>query len=201
MPTGYTYPVENGEIESLKDYAFTCARAFGALISLRDDPLSAVLPDDVSSSDSTYHLEELQKAHDSLKEENLSLDKFLAHVKFQYDWHTNAIQEEIVKSGRIKAMKAKVRAWVPPTPDHEALKNFMASQLDIGGGEDDTMIDYYQKELQKLNTASYKEWKKEQIRQAERDIDYHQGKIAEQRVRVDNNNKWIRELKNAFVES
>lgn len=44
MPTGYTAGVMDGTITEFKDYALQCARNFGALITLRDDPLSPDLP-------------------------------------------------------------------------------------------------------------------------------------------------------------
>lgn len=44
MANGYTYRVEDGEITSLRDFALFCARAFGAAITMRDEPLSTPLP-------------------------------------------------------------------------------------------------------------------------------------------------------------
>ena len=35
MPTGYTAAVCSGEITEIKDFALSCARAFGALITMR----------------------------------------------------------------------------------------------------------------------------------------------------------------------
>ena len=37
MATGYTHPVADGEITDIKDFAATCARAFGAFVHQRDD--------------------------------------------------------------------------------------------------------------------------------------------------------------------
>lgn len=44
MPTGYTAAVEDGTITEFDDFAWQCARAFGALIMMRDDPMSAPIP-------------------------------------------------------------------------------------------------------------------------------------------------------------
>ena len=44
MPTGYTSGVATGEIKDFKTYALQCARAFGACIMLRDEPMSDEIP-------------------------------------------------------------------------------------------------------------------------------------------------------------
>jgi hypothetical protein len=44
MPTGYTAKlVESGQ--TFEEFVLTCARAFGALIELRDEPLDAPIPE------------------------------------------------------------------------------------------------------------------------------------------------------------
>ncbi len=69
MPTGYTADVQSGKITEFKDYAYICARAFGALIHLRDEPLSPHIPDDIEGSE--YHK---QRAADA-ETELAALDK------------------------------------------------------------------------------------------------------------------------------
>ena len=46
MPTGYTADIQDGKITTLREYALSCARAFGALIMMRDDPHDAPIADD-----------------------------------------------------------------------------------------------------------------------------------------------------------
>lgn len=52
MPTAYTADIAKGI--TFKQYAMNCARAFGALIDLRDKPANCEIPDVVYPSD--YHL-------------------------------------------------------------------------------------------------------------------------------------------------
>lgn len=63
MPTGYTYPVCEGKITEFPDFALSCARAFGALISMREEPMDAPLPDEIAASTNYYDqkIEESQK--------------------------------------------------------------------------------------------------------------------------------------------
>ena len=60
MTTGYTDAVGKGEITEFKDYALLCARAFGACVSMRDEPLDAEIPEEFKPND--YHEKSLQKA-------------------------------------------------------------------------------------------------------------------------------------------
>ena len=44
MPTGYTAPVQDGKIVTLKDFAWCCARGMGALVTMREAPSDAEIP-------------------------------------------------------------------------------------------------------------------------------------------------------------
>lgn len=37
MPTGYTASVQEGKVTEFRDFAMECARAFGALVMMRDE--------------------------------------------------------------------------------------------------------------------------------------------------------------------
>lgn len=45
MPTGYTADVQSGKVTDFAEYAMNCARAFGALVLMRDDPSDADIPE------------------------------------------------------------------------------------------------------------------------------------------------------------
>jgi len=60
MPTGYTYPVVEGKITEFSDFALSCARAFGALITMRDDPHDTPIPETFEPSD--YNAKKLAEA-------------------------------------------------------------------------------------------------------------------------------------------
>src|SRR5687768_6886698 len=54
MPTGYTHPVVDGKITEFNDFALSCARAFGALITMRDDAMDAPIPEEFKP-ETNYH--------------------------------------------------------------------------------------------------------------------------------------------------
>jgi hypothetical protein len=45
MPTGYTAAVADGTITEFPDFAMQCARAFGTLVLMRDEPQDAAIPE------------------------------------------------------------------------------------------------------------------------------------------------------------
>ena len=61
MPTGYTADVADGKITEFTEYALQCARAFGACIMLRDDPVSSEIPEFEPSDYSAKELAEAEK--------------------------------------------------------------------------------------------------------------------------------------------
>ena len=67
MPTGYTAGVQDGSIKTFKDYASLCARAFTALIELRDEPFTPRLPDEIKSN-TTYTEKKIEEDAQRLAE-------------------------------------------------------------------------------------------------------------------------------------
>ena len=115
-------------------FALLCARAFGALCSMRDDDMGATVPDELAVPD--YYAESLAEAKAELSE-LLGLD---AQGRIDYgEQRMNArrasLEEELRKSldkrRKLEAMRADVRDWRPPTPEHAAHKKFMLEQLEL----------------------------------------------------------------------
>jgi hypothetical protein len=66
MPTGYTSDLYGGKEQDFRSFALSCARAFGALITMRDDPVDTPIPERFEPS--TYSDRELSRAQDRLIE-------------------------------------------------------------------------------------------------------------------------------------
>lgn len=64
MPSGYTSDIYEGKDISGKDFILKCARAFGATIMMRDEPLDKEIP---VFEPSTYYIEVLEKAKNELE--------------------------------------------------------------------------------------------------------------------------------------
>lgn len=189
MPTGYTAPIEDGTLTSFPEFAMRCARAFGALIEMRDYAMDAPIPEKFAPD--SYHQRELTKARKELAalsamtpkqiEAKAKADNELA-ARTWADWKKRAALER----SRYEAMLAKVEAWQPPTPDHVELKKFMADQIRI------SMSDYVP-ELPKPITA--KAWLTRERGRLKRDIAYHAEKHAEEVKRAAERSEWVAALR------
>ena len=199
MPTGYTHPVQTGEVKDFPTFAMQCARAFGALVMMRDDPHDAPIPDEFQPSD--YHTTEREKANARLMElRAMTPDQIQAAHRVQWDKDYRHAEdykaEKVLQEERYRAMLAKVEAWTPPSPDHDGLKRFMREQLvtsidfDCGGSY-----------LPDIATADPYEWWGGEVKKAQRDIEYHTEEDAKERKRTDGRNRWVRLLRESLQVS
>lgn len=82
MYTAYTNSVRTGEVKTLEKFALRCARAFGVLADLRDEPLDSPLPKKIKIDRHYYESLELAEAHIRLvRESNEWLDKLRESLK------------------------------------------------------------------------------------------------------------------------
>lgn len=130
MPTGYTAKIAEGM--QFKEYAMACARAFGALITMRDEPTDAPIPPRFEPSDFYAKCLEVEK---------LELDRLCALTSNQAEAEAMeshmkaclAYEERIARAATLRAkyegVLADVEAWEPPSSEHEDFKQFMAKQI------------------------------------------------------------------------
>jgi len=194
MPTGYTLDLYDGKDLTFEEFVLKCARAFGALIDMRDEPMDAPIPERFEPSD--YHLKELIKAKKRLKEiKKWDEEKAEQEAERAYREALKEREEFIKKNKLIRKryedMLSKVQKWKPPTIEHESLKQFMIQQL-VESIEYDCFIPEMPQRL------SGEEYKEQQIKKALSDIDYHEREYAEEVNRVYERNKWLLSLRESL---
>lgn len=196
MPTGYTADVQSGKTTEFRDFALQCARAFGALVLMRDDPNDAPIPE--AFPPSTFAAERLVKARAELdrlqsmtpaEAERAATD---AHHTALTQWRERAERRRVERE-RYGAMLAKVRAWEPPTVDHLELKKFMLDQL-VQSIDFDCSAEYDEQPTKQSGA----EWHAATVKAAEQDIAYSAKSDAEERTRTDGRNRWIQQLRDSF---
>lgn len=193
MPTGYTSKIEDGQ--SFEDFVLGCARAFGACIMQRDDPMK----DRPKLREvSTFHAEQLPEAlamlgylqslDDNQQEEygQQERDKDIAQIQ-------KYIEERRALEGKYHAMLDKVGAWTPPTPEHAGLKEFMVKQI-VDSIQFDCSTNYYVESLQKAISKKPIDYYNEALEQQERSCTYHEEEQEKEEQRVAESNAWILEL-------
>lgn len=132
MPTGYTADLYEGKDVTFEEFALGCARAFGALITMRDDDSQTPIPEQFEPSE--FYANELREAQAELAEaeqrtdadwEALVLKSHEENLTRISGWKTR----DAARKERYEGMLSQVEAWEPPTDEHQGLKEFMAEQL------------------------------------------------------------------------
>lgn len=197
MPTSYTTGVQDGAITTLEEFALNCARAFGALVTMRDAPAGTPIPDAFTPSD--YN----QKAADAaavrfdmlskLTEQECESAAQAAFVAtLQAKSRYNAERQQF--ANRYRAMIVKVERWTPPTPDHAGLREFMIAQLNESLRFDCSEL-YADDDPDTLSGA---QWLAEQIESAKKDVSYHLKEQDEENKRTAGRNAWIKALRESL---
>lgn len=132
--TGYTEQIENGNVTTGKDFLKLCTRAFVVAMDMIEKPLSVPTPTHFEPN--PYYKEKYDKAvevrnkyrqmtfeeakQDIIKKHNAEITqtkKFLEKYKLEDE--------------KYKKVRDEIKEWIPPTPQHEALKNFALDQIDL----------------------------------------------------------------------
>lgn len=170
MPTGYTSELHDGE-QTFTDFVLTCARGMGALITMRDEPMDAPIPDEFTPS-MRYYLDSKASAEARLEALRAMTpeDIFRANQNDRAAVLAERAKEAVKRHDmrkRYEAMVAQVEAWEPPTEDHVGLKKFMLEQL-----HESIRFDCGDVSWPPMPAEDPAEWFEAEIAQAERDIAY-----------------------------
>jgi hypothetical protein len=190
MPTGYTADIAKGI--TFEQFIMSCARAFGACITMRDAPHDAEIPDEFKPSD--YHDKELAKAKRrlagiiALQPDAIEKRAASAHKKALAAYKKFMRKDETLYDA-YNEMLRKARAWVPPTPEHRGLKDFMIKQIE-SSMKFDCHLD---RETPAGLTAEA--WYAEEIRSAQWDVNYHKEHGEKERERCRERTQWVRQLR------
>lgn len=195
--TGYTEKVAENENFSFKDFALMCARSFGALIDMRDEPLDAPLPEKFEPND--YYINRLNEAKAELRKFRANPPK-KDELSKRYDEYLFTLGEDIRKENdkrkiikqRYEAMIDKVKNWQPPTPEHNGLKELMIEQL-----TDSIEFDCKEYKPRIETKAEYIHvYGNEKYLLDE--IAHYERFVKEEKDRCESKNKWIKELRDSL---
>jgi hypothetical protein len=194
MPTGYTAAISKGI--SFEKFTMDCARAFGALIVMRDEPADAPIPDEFQPSD--YHLKELEKLYEERKKlTGMALKdgaaKKMAEEEYEkvYKYWEDSNKQRLELKNKYNEMLAKVVAWEPPTADHVGLKDFMVQQIQDS-------IKWDCNEYDPPKKQSTEEWYSEKCAEVQRSILYHKENHEAEVKRARERSQWVKDLKNSL---
>lgn len=189
MPTGYTAGVANGTVTDLRTFALHCARGMGALVTMRDMPFDAPIPDRFEPRD--YH----RKAYEGAKSEldrvmGLTDERCIDEATKEYDAEIAELEksrsDNLARRERYENMISVVERW-EGSPD--GIKAFMLSQLRESLKFDCTE---YERPAPKLMTGS--QWRYSRLAELEESIAHHATEHEKEVERVELRNAWVAQL-------
>ena len=191
MPTGYTACINSKPDITFRDFALQCARAFGACIEMRDDPIDRPPPQEVKVDD--YHLNAINDAKAQLDRlEKMTPAERAAFTKnLQEDSKKQAqksLNEKRTMRTRYNAMLERARNWKITSPDLQNLKDFMISQIEESI-KFDCDEDYCHRELSRPE-PEFEAF----LEMARSDIKYHTVRYQEEVERTREKNEWLSSL-------
>lgn len=199
MPTGYTSIVADNENFTFPEFAMRCARNFGALIMMRDEPLDAPIPEKFEPSD--YYKNEYEKAKAAYEnfivnppsDEDLEkqYNEYVAHETERFAADS---AEKDIKRRRYNAMLSKVLKWQPPTLEYEGLKKFMIDQLhdsiEFDCSEYRPIISDREEYIARNRSGEY----------LKEELDFYEKRWHEEIERTNSRNKWLKELRESLKD-
>jgi len=203
MPTGYTAGIIDGEITTFEQFATQCSRAFGATIHMRDNPLDSPYE---PRTPSEYYVNSLQSQREKLEETKTMTDEAIVRdfenlLNDSLKYHERELEKTKVNLGRLNSIMESAKSWVPPTEDHEGVRDYMIDQLEITIKADGdpsyhvNKIVQAKKELEEgIDPKVYRE---EKIKEIEDRISYYEGEVQKELERCKQSNDWM----DKFLES
>lgn len=198
MPTAYTEPVRSGEITSFREFAMQCSRAFGATILMRDEPLSAEIPEKFHPP--PYHDNRLAECRKYLEEiDSMTDEECGLQAQQEHELETTRRREYLGRQRenlrRYEEMLQKVRDWTPPSDDHAEMKRWMEEKLTSS-----IEWDCGDHLLENPVLVEGPEWRRLRVEKIMRDIDYHTQSAREEAERMNERNEWLRLLRESLPD-
>lgn len=199
MPTGYTAGILDGTIKDFPQFAKLCMKAFGATIMMRDEPLYKEWEPRVPSD---YHTKAIDKAKEDLeKSKSMSDEDIMAKAKSEIeknkDYHSKKILECTSSLKNLNELLIKAKEFVPPTEEHQGIKDFMIDQIEktISFDADDK---YHVEKLLKLDeefkSLSPKKVRASMVEKANYDLNYHNQENEKEIQRCLESNLWVTQM-------
>lgn len=188
--------MESGQ--TFQDFTLQCARAFGALVTMRDDDMDAPIPERFEPSD--YSVKRLAEANAELarlqamtNDEKITFgeSKKAESLASTEKW----LAKEIEQNKRLEEMEASVNKWTPPSADHAELKAFMLQQISVSKHR----FDYVEESLAETRAKSPMDFYAESVATATRDIEYHTKEYGKEMERANSRTEWVRQLRESLA--
>lgn len=199
MPTGYTAKLmEHGQ--SFQEFAMICARAFGACIEMRDDPMDAPIPEKFEPS--PFYTDAVAAS----RKEARRLQSMTASEKIQFGADKKAealkslrdcLAREREQNVRLRKMELEVLSWQPPTSEHEDFKKFMLNQISISRHDSDG---YWAESIDRATSKGLSEYWADALKAELESISRNEEESEKEKTRAESRTRWIKQLRDSLKE-
>ena len=194
MPTGYTNKIYEGEKITFQEFALTCARAFGALVMMRDEDSDAEIPDEFKPS--LHHANKIREARElgvAFAKHTEAIWERLNEAAYQAELteYQRSVKKNDEREKRYRSMMKEVQRWTPPSADHEGMKKFMLEQLQQS-------IEFDCHTPHKPQRRHWSVYKAKRITDVARDIEYHTKEYLGEVKRATDRTEWVRALRESL---
>lgn len=197
MPTGYIAQIIEKEGFTFNQFAMTCARAFGACVEMRDDPMDAPIPEEFKPSGYSKHKAVEARAAVSqliaMSEEEQRNFGIKAKCE-RITMFVGMMARDEEENAKLGAIEKEVLAWVPPTEDHVEFKHFMLDQIKISKHD----LDYWRGEIERAEEALPEDMYKAAVEKAVNDVDYHEKEEQADIERSRSRTQWMKQLRESL---
>jgi len=195
MPTGYTATIADGI--TFEQFVMRCARAMGACMSMRDEPMGKPIPERFEPSE--YYAR-------SLAESRVKLEQYLAmsvsdsdeqyEASFQQDseQYEKRVADKNALRDKYRAMLESVKCWTPPTDEHAPFKKFMIEQLSMSMDSDCSTE--YDTPPERVTPA---EWLVATIKRVRENVVYLDREYRKGVERTESGNQWLASLRKSLL--
>jgi hypothetical protein len=192
MPTGYTAALYEGKDQTFADFTMNCARAFGALVELRDEP-NARIPEAFEPAE--YGKRRAAESRAKLREfEDRSSEEWAEAQRREVAEHNAYVSDRIASTSQMRAryegMLADVRGWRPHTEEHVGLRDFMLQQL-----EESIRFDCGTSHLKRQQEKPVEEYAEAALRRARDDVQRDEQSWQEEQDRAAGRTAWVQALR------
>lgn len=205
MPTGYTAGIIDGKINTFRDFALVCVKAFGAAIHMRDDQDVKYEP----AKPDQYYVNAVKEARERMVEifsitDEQIIERERITIESTLKYHSQRIEEIKVIRIKLEYLLEQARKYEPPTPEHVEIKEFMVQQLE-STIEHDCDLSYHETYIEMANSLKDKPIDPKAIRDSLLDDNIKDMQHAEERLKDNINkcneaNKWVEVFLNSIKD-
>ena len=194
MPTGYTAILHEKDL-STSEFIMRCSRSMGALVTMRDEPLDAPIPEKFEPS--SYYVEkekELREELDRLRKMDDEEIEALGKEKFEKEtkYHTEVIKEKEILLEKLNTLKKDTQGWdVYNCSEYKNLKDFTLDQLQIEIDDAIWSLSYNHGELEKIKLQDSENLYTKMLGDTLRRLDDCKKEIDEEVKRLEGRNEWL----------